>query len=290
MLNRKAYRRIFLLGVALLIQGCASFQPTDLHYDSVKTEDMPFAVEYGVYTPPGWTEQESLPMILFLHGGGDSHVSFEKHGGNDYFDEQINAGNMPRVILVTPNGRFGLWENWANGRRLYRDWIQQQILPEVTERFNVKRCPEHCHLMGISLGGYGVMRFAHFANDQFSSVSVVSAPIVGEEDGSKPKTPIWIRMFLRMDRIFGDNYEEKYVTENPYNAWLNEPGLADMRLQLIWGDNDTKGVIRSNRKFHEFLKRKNRIHDAYEYQGNHKWVSWKPTFNRVVNFLVNSNS
>lgn len=270
-----------------LVQGCASFTPTDLHYDSVQTDDMRFPVEYSVYTPPGWTENESLPVILFLHGGGDSHTSFEKHGGNDYFDEQIIAGEMPRVILVSPNGRFGLWENWHDGSRLYRDWVLDSILPIVQTQFNTLSCPDHCHLMGISMGGFGALRFAYFAGDTFSSVSAISAPIIEREGDEKPRIPLLIRLFLPIERIFGTDFKENFARENPYNSWINEPSLKDMRLQLIWGSQDRDGIRLSNKRLSAHLTKNNRSHDAFEYQGNHKWVAWKPNFNRVVNFLVN---
>ncbi len=270
----------------LLLQGCTSFKPTDLHYDSVQTRDMEFPVEYSVYTPPGWTKEESLPMILFLHGGGDNHTSFEKHGGNDYFDEQIIAGAMPRVILVSPNGRFGLWENWHDGSRLYRDWVLQEIVPEVQEQFNTLACPEHCHLMGISMGGFGALRFAYFAADSFSSVSAISAPIIEREGDEKPRIPFLIRLLLPIERIFGTDFKNNFARENPYNSWVNDSRLRDMRLQLIWGSEDRDGIRLSNRRLSAHLLKYDKSHDAFEYQGNHKWVAWKPNFNRVVKFLV----
>ena len=287
-----SYRHFYLglsLIASMMLAGCSSFSPQDLHYGAVKTDAMPFELEYGVYTPPGWTKQESLPMILFLHGSGDDHTAFEKFGAHRYFDEQIAGGNMPRVILVSPNGGFGLWENWADGSHLYRDWITETLLPEVKQRYNVKSCPLYCHLMGISMGGSGVLRMAYFESRNFSSISAISAPIFGNEDNRTPTIPWLVKLTLPIERIFGKSGTEERIRQNPYNAWVDNPGLRNMRLQLIWGDNDRSGIISSNQRFHEYLARKQVEHNHHVYSGNHKWVSWIPTFNKVVNFLVNDN-
>jgi len=29
-------------------------------------------------------------------------------------------------------------------------------------------------------------------------------------------------------------------------------------------------------------------HDTHVYEGNHKWVSWKPQLSKAINFLVNT--
>ena len=270
----------------LFLTGCKTFQPSDLYYDEITTDGSPARMEYGVYTPPGWTAKESLPLIIFLHGGGDNHTSFEKHGGHRWFDQQISKGEMPRVVLVTPNGRLGLWEDWADGTRYYRSWVLEKVLPKVQRRFNTLPCPRHCHLMGISMGGFGVLRFAYFAPDRFSSVSAISAPIIEREGQEKPKISWLVRLFIPIDRIFGAQFKQDFKLHNPFNAWISNPALSAVRLQLLWGNHDRTGIREGNRKLHAHLQNNRVAHDAYEYAGNHKWTSWKPQFSRVVNFLV----
>jgi len=76
------------LGGVFMLDACSTFKPQELKYASVPVTANK-VMDYGVYTPPNWTPKESLPLVLFLHGSGDSHVSFEKYGAHQYFDEQI---------------------------------------------------------------------------------------------------------------------------------------------------------------------------------------------------------
>jgi len=277
---------VITAALGAVIAGCSSFQPEDLDYHSVQTGDMPFAIEYTVYTPPGWSDRERLPLILYLHGAGDDHQSFEQNGANDYFDGRIQSADMPRVILVSPNGKLGFWEDWADGSRRYRTWIMEAVLPEVQRRYNTLSCPDHCSLMGISMGGFGALRFAYFASDSFSAVSALSAPIIEREADEKPRISLLVRLLFPLKRIFGEDFKEGFAEQNPYNAWLRDPGLRKMRLQLIWGADDGGRIRDSNRRFSAHLLHHNVEHDHFEFDGRHRWVDWLPNFSRVVNFLV----
>jgi enterochelin esterase-like enzyme len=275
-----------LLGA--LLAGCQSFKPVDMDYGVAPGIGPEKSMDYGVYTPPGWQRGERLPLILFLHGGGDNHTTFERYGGHRYFDEQINAGNMPRVILVTPDGRRSFWEDWADGSRLVRTTVVDSVIPAIQAEYDTLPCPEHCHLMGISMGGQGVLRLAHLHSDRFTSVSAISAPLIAWEDDGKPALPWYIQLLIPFDRIFGDAFRDSFSEQDPFNAWVNDPATQRVRLQLLWGSDEDDRILLPNRKLHRHLTDNGVGHDAFEYEGGHKWVYWIPNFGRVVNFLANA--
>lgn len=283
----KNIQNSFLLLLVFIISGCSTFKPEALSYGAYETNYKNKLMRYGVYTPPNWSPEEKLPLVLFLHGGGDNHTSFEKFQAHKVFDEKINSGEMPRVILVTPDGGFSLWENWADGKRTYRDWVMRGVLPQVQKKYNTMKCPEHCHLLGISMGGFGAMRFAYFEKNAFSSISVMSALILSDEQKRNSKSSLFIRLLFPIKKIFGPNAKERNRKENVFRTWPTEPHLFNTRLQLIWGDNDTLKIRRANELFHTKLKEEGIRHSAFVYEGNHKWVSWKPHLSRAINFLVN---
>jgi len=259
--------------------------PKSLDYSAVQIIESNDQMNYGVYTPPNWQVDESLPLILLLHGSGGSHYSFERFGAADYLDEKIVNGEIPRVVIVTPNGKNGFWENWADGSYNYRDWVLDYVVPKVQKEYRTLSCPDHCHLAGISMGGFGALRFAHLHKEKFSSVSAISAPIYNNEDNEHK--PSWlIKMMFPLERIFGKNFQQKYHENSPYNLWLTREQQEAMRIQIIWGDNDHKKIKLANQKFHQHLLDHNVDHDYYEYSGRHKWVDWVPNLFRVINFLV----
>ena len=279
-----------LLCLFILTTSCASFKPERLDYSAVNITDAKHTMGYGVYTPPNWDISESLPVILFLHGGGGSQFSFERHGAAEYLDKKINEGEIPRVIIVTPNGNNGFWENWADGSFAYRDWVLNEVFPKVQRDYQTLQCPEHCHLVGISMGGFGVLRMAYLKPGVFSSVSSISAPIYSDKKANEQATSLLVKLFFPLKRIFGENPNVNYRQHNPYNSWVNDKQQQEMRLQLIWGDQDHKKIKLANEEFHQRLVNHDVEHDYYVYDGKHKWVDWIPNLDRVINFSLDSSS
>ncbi|MGH1540940.1 MAG: alpha/beta hydrolase [Arenicella sp.] len=284
------YKAIILVSIFLSLSACASFQGKELDYSYVPTDIPNKSMNYSVYTPPGWTATEQLPLVLYLHGGGDDHRSFEKFGAHKVLDRGMNNGSIPRAILVSPDGDLSLWENWADGTRNYRDWVMRSVLPKVQNEYNTLPCPEHCHLMGISMGGHGAMRFALFEKGMFSSISVLSASIISKEQSQRAKRSVLMKLLFPVKRIFGENYEALHRKENFYTTWPNDPDLRKMRLQLIWGDNDTPRIRQANESFHQTLLKAGVDHEHFVYSGKHKWVSWLTQLNKSMSFLLSHQS
>jgi len=93
----------------LLLNGCTTFKPEALSYHQLRLSNKETPLNYAVYTPPNWQPGERLPIVLFLHGGGGSYESFERYQADEYLNIEINAGRLPRFILMTPNGNNGFW-------------------------------------------------------------------------------------------------------------------------------------------------------------------------------------
>ncbi len=277
----------FALLIIASTTACTTFQPSALDYGSVELDTKRTPLNYGVYTPPNWDASERLPVILFLHGGGGSHLSFERYRGHLELDRLITAGEIGRAVVVFPNGDNGFWENWADGSRHYRDWVIDTLLPQVQRQYRTLECPTHCHLVGISMGGFGALRFAHFKPDTFESVSAISAPIF-----TKPneRPSLLLRILIPFKRIFGDVGSTNVKNTNPYYSWVENRLDKKMRLQLIWGDDDHTGIREANENFSKRLEKHKIDFSSLVYQGGHKWKYWVPTIKEVMSFsLQNSN-
>jgi len=277
-------KKLFLLFVYLLITGCTTFKAQELDYLQLKIEDKRKPLKYAVYTPPDWKPGEKLPLVLFLHGAGSTHKSFERYGAHEYLDKEISAGNIPRAILVSPRGGLSMWENWDYGSIAYRDWIIDDLIPEVRKNYTTLGCPEHCHVIGTSMGGFGALRLAQLEADKFSSVSTISGLIFSYEKPQRGNLLFRAIMYFPSLNIFG--YRKNSNLIDPYYIWVNESGTKKPRLQLMWGDKDHKGIIKTNRDLHLRLAEAQIEHDFYIYDGGHKWVDWVPLFNKAMNFSI----
>ncbi len=274
-------KNIVVLACIAWLCGCSTFEPTALNYAELEVPNKREPLEYAVYTPPGWQASERLPLIVFLHGGGGSHQSFERFGGHTELDKRISAKEVNRAIIVFPNGDNGFWENWADGSRHYRDWVLDYMMPKVQHDFKTLKCPEHCHIAGISMGGFGALRITNFEPDRFSSVSAISAPIFTK---AEERPSLLLRLLIPFKRIFGDVASSDVLNTNPYYTWVDKRLDKKMRLQLIWGDEDRPGIIEANENFSNKLNDNQIAFQSQVYQGGHKWKYWVPILGDVINF------
>lgn len=250
-------------------------------------------MSYSVYTPPDWTPSESLPLMVLLHGARDNHETFDRYLVGQTLDEAINAGRAPRMIIVSPDGELGFWENWHDGSKMYRDWVVKDLMPHVTARYSSLPCPEYCYVSGISMGGHGALRFAYYEPEVFSSVAALSAPIISKLYPGKPSIGrTLLRWLIPSERIWGDiDSDSSDVPKDldPYISWVNRPDLVRMPLLLAWGDEEGDSIAGSNAKFQAHLAAAGKPHAWMIYEGGHKWIYWRDIMSSVLVFHANAN-
>jgi predicted peptidase len=140
-------------------------------------------LNYLTYLPAeyGKDKEKKWPLMLFLHGSGESGSDVEKvkvHGP----PKLIAAGkDMPFIVISPqcPNAREG-WDPEA----------LTALLDEVGEKYTVD--PDRVYLTGLSMGGYGTWALAAAHPERFAA----AAPICG---GGRPRTagrlkslPLWV--------------------------------------------------------------------------------------------------
>ena len=242
---------------------------------------------YAVWTPVDFAPAERLPLVVFLHGGGDSENSFDKFEVGQHLDAMLAEGRIPRAVVVVPRGELGFWENWKDGSRAYRDWVINEVMPAVRDAYHTADCPTDCHVAGVSMGGHGTMRFAFYHPDLFSSASALSAPQLDVKGIQEFTDSFWIRLFVPVKRIWGDvNNTEAVAAENVYEQWRTQTDLKGVRLLIAWAAEDREGIIFSNKKLHKTLDDRGIEHVAFEFEGDHGWRSWTPVIDRVLRFAI----
>ncbi len=112
-------------------------------------------VGYVVWTPPGYNESgaKRYPVIYFLHGMG-GHESADSGGFSSLVARQIEAGVVPPVICVFPNG----------GRSGYAGSVEtmivEELIPLIDRTYPTKPTAASRAVAGFSMGGGGAVRLA----------------------------------------------------------------------------------------------------------------------------------
>lgn len=138
--------------------------------------------ELHVYTPPGWSRDQDLPLLVDLvgfWGSGPSHTAWRAVGENvpERLDRLISEGLMSPAVVAFPDCSTRLRGNqYINsvGTGRYADYLVQEIVPFVEDRFSCGgRGRRGC--FGKSSGGYGAAWHGMHHADFWAAISANSA-------------------------------------------------------------------------------------------------------------------
>jgi enterochelin esterase-like enzyme len=216
--------------------------------------------------------------VVFLHGAGDDETVLEERAVVvRTFDEWIRAGRLDPFIMVAPNGDQGFWTNWHDESHRYEDYVVNEIIPTMYERYPIAKGRENLHLMGISMGGAGTMYTAIHYMDRFASATVLSAPLFDVAQTMRFLEGKVLRG-IPVAQLFGPPDVEKVEANNPYTMLRSAEDLRGTQLLLGVGRSDLPGLLPSNRSLHEHFVTHDVPHHYLEYRGGHGWRSWAQVF------------
>lgn len=285
-LTQAAVKRVAALVSSLWLLACGANVPKRLTYGQYESAKTQKTMSYSVYTPPGFNPSERLPLVVFLHGAGDDPSSIDEAAVGQELDAAISKGLAPRVVLVSPQGDYGFWENWASGERLYRDWVVKELMPFVQQTYHTQPCPEGCHLVGISMGGHGALAFKIAEPTLWRSVSVISAPIFTIDEVERMNDSFWLRLIIPMRDIWGEFDRKRAVQRNVFTRWSSPQDVAPSSLLFAWAKGDNEQIQRSNRALQTHLREHQIATRSFQFEGGHNWVSWRPIFATILRAQV----
>src|SRR5256714_100989 len=135
------------------------------------------ALPYHVVLPPDYdvpaTRTTRYPVLYLLHGLAGSH--------DDWLSTRAHLAEHAaqyRIIIVTPEGHDGWYTDSATApNEKYESYIMQELLPDVARRYRTVDERKGRAIAGLSMGGYGALKFGVKYPDKFSFVASMSGAL-----------------------------------------------------------------------------------------------------------------
>lgn len=166
-----------------VLTGCASQSSPEL-IDSKMEVTTTETLKYYLYYPENYigNENEKFPLLLFLHGGGESGGSLDAVKRNGPPKLLSRGKKFPFLILAPQNPNEKMWWNTR---------AVKQLLETVVAENKVD--PNRIYLTGLSRGGGAAWEMAVQYPDTFAALAVVCgmAPLPYASWINK-KMPIWV--------------------------------------------------------------------------------------------------
>ena len=236
-------------------------------------------VHYCVMLPPNYdnatagSSPRRFPVLYFLHGLGDNEQTLFKSGGWDLVEDLRQQKQISDFLIVTPEGMRSFYVNSADGRVRYGDFFIREFVPYIDSHYSVRRERAARAISGVSMGGYGALRFAFAHPELFSSVSAQSAALFVEAPreaeaafGATPRGGLLGAVFGNPVDLGHWNQNSPFVLAKQNRARIRNTGLS---IYFNCGRDDDFGFDKGAGELHRQLQSEGIQHEFHLYPGNH---------------------
>lgn len=250
-----------------VVQVSAKAQDLKLN-SKLMAREMP----YRVILPKNYeaNKAEKFAVLYLLHGlTGHFDNWADKSKLNDY---ALNYN----YIIVMPEGNDGWYTDSATlPNDKYESYIVQELIPEIDGKFRTISDREHRAVAGLSMGGYGSLKFGLKFPDKFVLVGSFSGALGAASLSAKTLGNGWKALTDSIVNTYGDDDSQTRKDNDIFKIVREISPEKAKSLPFLYVDCGTEdGLITSNREFVLLLAEKKIPHEFRELPGKHDWVFW----------------
>lgn len=281
-------KRSFLVGlllpfVILLVSvlGFSQVQPVrpaqDVTVQALKAVDqklnsklMGREMPYRVVLPRGYDDKVNTsvkyPVIYLLHGLSGNYTNWTDRS------KLLQYANDHKFIIVTPEGANGWYSDSVSiPTDRFETYIVNELIPEIEKKYRTFTDRDHRVIGGLSMGGYGALKFGLKYPEMFSLAGSFSGAL-GAAAWTEKVVP---GIGKSIDAILGPDGSDAR-TANDIFRFIRE--IAPEKLQalpFIYQSCGTEDfLIKFNRDYLALLNEKKVPHEYREHPGIHDLVFW----------------
>ncbi|MGW8257029.1 MAG: carboxylesterase family protein [Thermoguttaceae bacterium] len=264
---------VFVL-IVLLSAGFALAADAQDFLESIYTEPgTGLQLPYQLFVPTGYDPSKEYPMVVFLHGAGESGTDNLKqiNGNIDNLLAHVKMSEYSSFLLAPQTNSGWAWWGTAPSDAMR---MTLSVMQQLEGQYNVDQ--SRLYLTGLSMGGFGTWE----AIWQNQGLFAAAVPICGGGDTSKAPLmvdqPIWAfhndgdptvpveysrEMIAAIRAAGGDPLYTEYHSTS-HNAWkmaYNEPELYDWMYSQAIPEPGTWILLASAAASLLLLKRRRRL-------------------------------
>lgn len=273
-------KRAFLLAYLLLAffitieAQQASFEDFYLQ-SNLMNRQMPYRIIY----PRGYTEakQKRYPTIYLLHGLSGNYKNWTEK------TNLLKHSLEYDFLIVSVEGENGWYSDGSlKPNSFYESYIIQELIPEVDRKFRTISDRNHRIIAGLSMGGYGAVKFGLKYPEKFSIVGSFSGALAATSI-EESQTLEWIAKSLR--EAFGEPESPARKSNDIFRIVQEMPEEKISSLPFIYLDCGTEDFLfKSNQDFMRLLTEKKIKHEYRQLPGAHTWNYWDERIQEFLRF------
>ena len=237
------------------------------------------ALHYNVVLPPDYTAARTarFPVIYLLHGLGGS--------AGDWVSKRARLAEHAaahRFIIVVPEGRDGWYTDSATvPNEKFESYFVEELIPDVQRRFRTIEKREARAVAGLSMGGYGALKFGLKHPQLFAFAASMSGALGAASWKPEDPLPEFVRPSIL--KVFGAADSPVRPANDIYKLARDLTPERTNALPYIYLDCGTEDfLIAQNRDFSALLVEKKIPHEYRQLPGAHNWPYWDRQVQEVL--------
>jgi len=212
------------------------------------------------------------PVLYLLHGLSDDHTAWTRYTSIERYAYD------KRLAVVMPQVHRSFYANEAYGMRFW-DFLSEELPKVVARFFRISDRREDTFVAGLSMGGYGAMKWALREPSRFAAAATLSGALdlayIQEYDLRPHMRELVARVFPDRD-VAGTDEDLLHLVKSADPAALP-------RLMLRCGTEDH--LLKQNERFVATCASAGVDLDSGFGPGGHEWSFWDQHIRTVINWL-----
>jgi S-formylglutathione hydrolase FrmB len=239
------------------------------------------SLPYNVVLPSdykrGSSKQKRYAVVYLLHG--------LKGSANDWVSNRAHLADYAArysFIIVVPEGHDSWYTDSATvPNEKYESYLIKELIPDVDRRFRTIASREARAVAGLSMGGYGSLKFGLKYPELFAFAASMSGALAAPSFPLDEATPDWVRPSIA--RAYGPIDTATRRDNDIFRIVREMPQARVASLPYFYLDCGTEDFLISNsRDFSALLIEKKIPHEFRELPGTHSWPYWDKQVQEVL--------
>lgn len=268
----------------------------EIHNESLTSKSLGRKSLYRVLLPVGYEHSaRRYPVLYLLHGLFGDYTNWTSLTHLPAYAMSMN------FIIVTPDAANSWYVNSATiPQDRFEDFIIQDLVPEIDAKYRTIPAREGRAIAGLSMGGYGALKFALKNPHMFTFAGSLSGALNAPRDleVTRPEFSEGLRkvfgpsgsatranndIFAIIPRLPAPRAPAPsapgaktaaFKTTSPEPPSSGAAAVAASRLPYLYLDCGTEdSFIQTNREFISLIHEKLR-YEYHEVPGSHAWTYW----------------
>ena len=249
---------------------CALAEPAlNIIRKSMYSHSLQKEMHYTLWIPVLESPPTEYPLLVMLHGLGDTDVNWSKTSVPRLYQQVMEEGLAPHIVLV-PDGERGYWVDHLNSTQQYASWALE-ALAQVESEYPISQDLGYRTLMGLSMGAWGTLSIGLSHPEEFGQLIAMSPTDVFLATKEDKNSPVYTNPF-------GNPLHTPFIAAKEPREWLLRGAGREQRIALIYGSAEQEKFSKGAERFIATAKAQSIDVSVLVVEGGvHSWsTTWQP--------------